>query len=98
LQIQRGGGSTSSSGTLAVYCSSAQDSTMRRPPISTNSTLSATVTIEATFGSEIQRDVSVKVLREFLDAWKQNVESSHKRNRIRIDYVPSQLAKFERPN
>ena len=71
---------------------------MPRPPGSANSTLTATVTIEATFGSEIQRDVTVKVLREFLDAWKQNVESNHKRNRVRIDYVPSQLAKFERPN
>ena len=71
---------------------------MPTPPGSADSMLSATVTIEATFGSQIQRDVSVKVLREFLDAWKQNVESIHNRNRVIIDYVPSQLAKVERPN
>ncbi len=41
-----------------------------------------TITITASFGSEIQRDVSMKVLREFLEAWRRNVESAHKRNRI----------------
>ncbi len=41
-----------------------------------------TITITAFFGSEIQRDVSMKVLREFLQAWRQNVESAHKKNKI----------------
>ena len=38
--------------------------------------------IDATFGSEIQRDVSMKVLQEFLRAWKTNVEEAHKRNKV----------------
>jgi len=46
--------------------------------------LHVSITIEATFGSEIQRDVSVKVLKEFLEAWTQNVESSHKKNKVTI--------------
>lgn len=42
------------------------------------------VCVEASFGSEIQRDVSLRVLREYLDAWKMNVESSHKKNEVII--------------
>ncbi len=44
------------------------------------------VKVEAVFGSDIQHDVSMKVLREFLEAWKMNVESAHKKNRITIAY------------
>lgn len=46
--------------------------------------LHVSIMIDATFGSEIQRDVSLKVLKEFLEAWTQNVESSHKKNRVAI--------------
>jgi hypothetical protein len=42
------------------------------------------ITIDARFGSDIQRDVSLKVLKEFLGAWKANVESAHKKNNITI--------------
>ncbi len=44
------------------------------------------IKIEAVFGSDIQHDGSMKVLREFLEAWKRNVESSHKKNNITLDY------------
>lgn len=44
--------------------------------------LQVSITIEATFGSEIQRDVSVKVLKQFLAAWTQNVEASHKKKKV----------------
>jgi hypothetical protein len=44
------------------------------------------VRIEAAFGSDTQHDVSMKVLREFLEAWKMNVESAHKKNRVTIEY------------
>jgi hypothetical protein len=46
--------------------------------------LHVSITIEATFGSDVQRDVSVKVLKQFLEAWAQNVESSHKKNKVAI--------------
>jgi hypothetical protein len=42
------------------------------------------ISVEASFGSEIQRDVSLRVLREFLEAWRLNVESAHKKNEIII--------------
>lgn len=48
------------------------------------------VRIEAAFGSDIQRDVSMKILREFLEAWKTNVQSAHKKNRVTIDYGEEQ--------
>jgi hypothetical protein len=44
------------------------------------------VKVEAAFGSDIQHDVSMKVLRDFLEAWKMNVESAHKKNKIAIAY------------
>jgi hypothetical protein len=31
-------------------------------------------TIEATFAGDIQRDVAMRVVEEFLEAWKANVE------------------------
>ena len=46
--------------------------------------LSRTITIEATFGSEIQRDVAMRVLRQFLSAWRENVESAHKEKKVAI--------------
>jgi hypothetical protein len=51
----------------------------------THATLHATVTIDVTFGSDIQRDVSLRVLNHFLAAWKDNVESAHKRNSVTIE-------------
>lgn len=44
------------------------------------------VKIEATFGSDIQHDVSMKVLTQFLEAWKMNVEAAHKKNSVVITY------------
>lgn len=46
------------------------------------------VDIEAVFGSEIQRDVAMKVLGELLAAWKSSVESSHTRNKVTITVPP----------
>jgi hypothetical protein len=51
-------------------------------PESTDNSLR--ITIDASFGSDMQRDVSMKVLKEFLDAWKANVESAHKKNKVTI--------------
>lgn len=47
-------------------------------------TLQATVTVEAIFGSDVQKSVGMRVLTQFLEAWKQNVENAHKKNRITI--------------
>jgi len=60
-----------------------QDDTMPTPD-QAKPMLHVSITIEATFGSEIQRDVSVKVLKQFLEVWTQNVESSHKKNKVGI--------------
>jgi hypothetical protein len=46
--------------------------------------LKSTVTIEVSFGSEIQRDVSMKVLRQLLEAWKTNLIAAHQRNKVMI--------------
>jgi len=45
---------------------------------------SSTVSIAASFGSDMQRDVAMRVLREFLDEWKTYTEEQHKRTRISI--------------
>ena len=50
------------------------------------SKLNRLVTIEAAFGSDIQHDVSMKVLTQFLEAWKQIVEAAHNKNKISINY------------
>ena len=42
------------------------------------------VKIDATFTSEIQRDVAMKLLNDFLQAWKVNVEEADERNRVSI--------------
>ncbi len=44
--------------------------------------LSETITIAASFGSDIQRDVAMKVLRNMLSAWQTDVEGRHQNNRI----------------
>ena len=48
--------------------------------------LTETITITATFGSEMQRDVAVKVLRQILAAWACETEEHHQKNRIGIVY------------
>lgn len=55
-------------------------------PRSSKPSLIRHVHIEAKFGSDIQHDVSMKVLQEFLEAWKMNVESAHKSNEITVEY------------
>ena len=47
-------------------------------------TLHHVVTMDVLFAIGIQRDVAMKVLGEFLNAWKMNVESCHKKNRAAI--------------
>jgi hypothetical protein len=42
------------------------------------------VTIKGTFGSHIQRDVAMRTLKKVLEAWRANVESSHKKNKLTI--------------
>jgi hypothetical protein len=42
------------------------------------------ISIEAEFGSDIQRDVSLRVLREYLTGWEQSVVSAHKKNKVII--------------
>lgn len=48
--------------------------------------LTETITITATFGSDMQRDVSMKVLRQMLAAWESETEQHHQKNRISIVY------------
>ena len=54
-----------------------------------------TVTISATFGTEIQRDVSLRVLEHFLKAWQDNVESAHKGNTLSIEVEGDEAAEIE---
>jgi len=42
------------------------------------------IVIDATFGSEIQRDVSIKVIKQFIRAWMENVKSAHKKNQVTV--------------
>jgi len=51
-------------------------------PVQPDQPLHVSIIIDATFGSEIQRSVSMKVMKEFLAAWAQNVTAAHKRNRV----------------
>lgn len=46
--------------------------------------LHVSILIDATFGSEIQRDVSLKVLKQFLDAWTENVKTAHQKNNVTL--------------
>jgi hypothetical protein len=43
-----------------------------------------TVSIKAEFGSEFQRDVSMRVLRAALSQWKAGVKSAHRKNRVTV--------------
>jgi len=52
-------------------------------PATTSSKLSI-VTIEASFGSDLQRDTALKTLADLLAVWKREVESRHKKNKITI--------------
>jgi hypothetical protein len=53
--------------------------------------LTETITITATFGSDMQRDVAMKILRQMLAAWESETEAHHQKNRVTIvheHYVP----------
>jgi hypothetical protein len=56
----------------------------RKPPTAKKSDLRQSVMIEASFGSEIQCTVAMRLLDQFLAAWKEATESHHKKNSIRI--------------
>ena len=60
-----------------------QDNAMPKPD-SPKQMPHVSIVIDATFGDEVLRDVSIKVLKEFLDAWAQNVKAAHKNNRVII--------------
>jgi hypothetical protein len=49
-----------------------------------NHSLRYSVTIEATFGSALQRDVGRKALDKLLASWKDIVEAHHKKNRVKV--------------
>ena len=57
---------------------------MQTPCEPRNTKIHASIIIEATFGSDIQRNVAIRTLARVLEAWKANVESSHKNNKITI--------------
>jgi hypothetical protein len=42
------------------------------------------VIVEAKFGSAHQRDVAMRVIREYLEAWKVSVEERHRKNEVII--------------
>jgi hypothetical protein len=44
------------------------------------------VKIETAFGSDVQQGVAMRVLEDFLTAWKNNVEASHEKNMVVITY------------
>jgi hypothetical protein len=56
----------------------------RKKPTAKKSGLRLSVTIDARFGSEMQRTVAMRLLDQFLAAWKEAAESHHKKNSIRI--------------
>ena len=56
----------------------------RKAPTAKKSDLRQSVTIDARFGSELQRTVAMRLLDQFLAAWKEAAESRHKKNSIRI--------------
>jgi hypothetical protein len=47
-------------------------------------TIEEAITIRATFGSAIQREVSMRVLQQFLKVWQHNVEAAHRKNKVTI--------------
>ena len=56
----------------------------RTGPIKKKSDLRHSVTIDARFGSDIQCTVAMRLLHQFLATWKEDTESRHKKNSIRI--------------
>jgi len=56
----------------------------RTGPIRKKSGLRYSVTIDARFGSDLQRTVATRLLDQFLATWKEDAESRHKNNCIRI--------------
>jgi hypothetical protein len=48
--------------------------------------LTETIRITAAFGSEMQRDVAMKILRQILTAWESDTRERHQKNRISIVY------------
>jgi hypothetical protein len=54
-------------------------------------TFTHTITIVATFGSDIQHDVSMRVIKEYLEAWRANVLAGHSRNKVTITYEEEPL-------
>jgi hypothetical protein len=55
-----------------------------KEPRTKKSGLHHSLTIDARFGSEMQRTVAIRLLDQFLAAWKEASESHHKKNSIRI--------------
>jgi len=49
-----------------------------------NTTLHHVITVDASFGSDIQRDVALRTFRHMLMVWKETVEASHKKNKVTI--------------
>jgi hypothetical protein len=58
--------------------------TKRAEAISTETGLSYSVRIDATFGSRFQRSVAIKNLNGLLAAWKELVEAKHTENSVRV--------------
>lgn len=49
-----------------------------------DSDLGQRITINALFASKIQQDVAMRLLRQFLGAWRKNVEAADKGNQVTI--------------
>ena len=49
-----------------------------------NTTLQHVITVDASFGGDIQRDVALRTFRHMLMVWKETVETSHKKNKVTI--------------
>lgn len=49
-----------------------------------DSNLEQNIAINVIFADKIQQDVAMRVLLEFLGAWRTNVEAADKRNRVTI--------------
>jgi len=47
-------------------------------------TFPISIRIDATFSTEIQSDVAMKLLNDFFQAWKVNVEEARESNRVAI--------------
>jgi len=56
----------------------------RQKPTAKKGGVRLSVAIDARFGSEMQRAVAMRLLDQFLTAWKEAAESHHKKNSIRI--------------